>query len=116
MRLGSLIEAASATVPERISGKAKVALFDGQDQIAGQRQFQPAAAADPVDCADHGLVEVGQFLQPAKTADPIVAIDRVARGGGLQIPAGAEELVALGPQDADAQTVVVAKGAKDQRP
>ncbi len=62
----------------------------GQDQVAGDRQFQPAAEA----------------------ADPVVAVHRVALGGGLEVPAGAEELLALGAQDGDAQLGVVAEVAE----
>ena len=52
-------------------------------RAAGEKFFCPgwdlkAAAANAVDGADHRLVQVGQFLQPAKTADAVIAIDGIA--------------------------------------
>jgi hypothetical protein len=50
-----------------------------------------------------------QFLQAAETADTVIAIDRIAVIGGLQVPARAEELLAGAGQDRDPQIRVVAK-------
>jgi hypothetical protein len=66
MRLGSLMEAASATVPERISGRAKVACSAARMMSAGQRHLQPAAKADAVDRADHRLVHMRSSCSPPK--------------------------------------------------
>jgi hypothetical protein len=41
-----------------------------------------------------GLLSAAQFLQSAKAAFAVIAIDRIAVGGGLQVPARAEELLA----------------------
>ena len=89
-------------------------VFRAQDQVGGQCQLQSAATADAVDRADHRLVEVRELLQAAKTAHSIVAVDGIAIGCGLQVPTGAEELLALGAQDADAQAVIIAEGAEGQ--
>ena len=50
MRRGSLIEAASATVPELISGSAKVACSDMEaayDRLHGWEPFDPTVPAAP---------------------------------------------------------------------
>ena len=84
-------------------------MVGGEDHVAGKRQFQPAAAADPVDRGDHRLVEIRQFLQPAEPADTVVAVDLVAIGRSLQVPPGAEEFLSSGGQDRHAQFGIVAK-------
>ena len=85
-------------------------MIGGEDDVAGERELEAAAAGDAVDGGDHRLVEVRQLLQAAEAADAVVAVDRVAAGGGLEVPAGAEELLAGGGDDGDAQVGVVAEG------
>ena len=84
-------------------------MVGGVDQVAGQRQFETAADRHAVDAGDHRLVHVAQFLQAGKAADAVVAVDRIAAGRRLQVPAGAEELVAGGLDDGDAQLRIVAE-------
>ena len=79
------------------------------NEIAGQRQFEAAAHRHAVDTCDHRLVEVAQFLQPGKAADTVVAVDGVAACRCLKVPAGAEELVAGGLDDGDAQFRIFAE-------
>ena len=85
----------------------------GVDQVARQGQLEAAAHRQAVHGRDHRLVEVGQLLEPAEAADAVVAVDRVAVGGGLEVPAGAEELVALGAHDRHPQVGVVAEARED---
>jgi hypothetical protein len=101
IRAGSRSVAASARVPALISGRAKVAVSRGVDQVGGQRQLEPAAHSHPVDHGEHRLVQPGQQLQSAEAAHAVVAVHRIARGGRPQIPAGAEELLAAGAQHGD---------------
>ena len=90
-------------------GQREARMVGGVDQVAGQRQFEAAADRHAVDAGDHRLVQVAQFLQAGEAADAVVAVDRVAAGRRLEVPAGAEELVAGGPDDGDAQFGVVAE-------
>jgi hypothetical protein len=83
------------------------------DQVAGQGQLEATPHRQAVYRSDDRLVEVGQLLQPAEAADPVVAVHRVAGGRGLQVPARAEELVALGAHDRDPEVGVVAEGRED---
>ena len=103
MRRGSLIVAASASVPELISGSAKVACSAAMMMSAGDHDLEAAAEGEAVDRGDHRLVEAGQFLQAAEAADAIVGIGRFAFGCGLEVPARAEEFVAGRGEDRDAQ-------------
>ena len=93
-------------------GQRKGRVVRGQDQVARQRQFQPTAAADAIHRRDHRLVQVRQLLQAAETAHAVVAVDRIARGRRLQIPAGAEEFLPLGTKDRHAQAIVIAERPK----
>jgi len=94
-------------------GQGEGGVLGSQQDVSAQRQFQPAAAADPVDGGDDGLVQPAQFLQAAEAADTIVAVDRITPGGGLQVPAGAKELLARSGDDGDAQIRVVAEVSED---
>ena len=95
MRFGSLTVAASASVPARISGSAKLEWSDGVDQVAGQRQLEAAADRHAVDAAITGLFDVAQFLQAGEAADAVVAVDRIAAGRRLEVPAGARRTCRL---------------------
>ena len=84
-----------------------------QDQVAGERQLEAAADRHAVQRRDHRLVEVGQLLQPAEAADAVVAVGALAAlGRGLEVPAGAEELLAAAGDDGDPQRRVVAEGGE----
>ena len=74
-------------------GQRETGVVRRQDDVAGQGKLQPAAATNSVDGADHRLVEAGQFLQTAEAADAVIAIDLVAAGSRLQVPAGTEEFL-----------------------
>ena len=75
-------------------GQREGCMFGGDDDVAGDHDLEAAAEGEAIHGADHRLVEARQFLQAAEAADAIVGIRRFARGRGLQIPAGAEELLA----------------------
>ena len=99
-------------MPERISGRAKVAWLGGEDDVAGQRDLQAAAAADAVHGRDDGLVEAGKLLQAPEAAHAVVAVHGVAARRRLEVPAGAEELLARPREDRHAEVGVVAEGAE----
>ena len=84
----------------------------GVDQVAGQGELEAAADGHAVHGGDHRLVQVGQLLEAAEAADAVVAVDRVAVCGGLEVEAGAEELVARGLQDGHPQVGVVAEAGE----
>ena len=88
-------------------------MFGGQNDIGAQGQFQPATAANAVDGGNHGLVEPAQFLQAAKAALAIVAIDSLAPCCGLEIPAGAKEFLARPGQDRHPQIGVITEIGKN---
>ena len=96
--------------------KAELGRLRGVDQVARQGQLEAAAHRQAVDRGDHRLVEVGQLLEAAEAADAVVAVDGVAVGGGLEVPAGAEELVALGAHDRHPEVGVVAEVGEDLGP
>ena len=100
MRFGSLIEAASATVLGR------------DDDVGTECDLEAAAAADAVDCRDHRLVEILQFLHAAEAADAVVTVDFLAAGRGLQVPTGGKEPLAAAADQRHAQVRVVAEVGK----
>ena len=65
-------------------------MFRRDQDVAGQRDLQAAAAADAVDRADDGLVQVRQFLDPPEPAGTVVPfVDFVDLGfRNLQIRVG----------------------------
>ena len=64
----------------------------------------------PFERRDHRLVEVGQLLQAAEAADAVVAVRPLgAFCRGLEVPAGAEELLAAAGDDRDPQLGIVAE-------
>ncbi|EBA09841.1 hypothetical protein SSE37_08533 [Sagittula stellata E-37] len=93
--------------------KGKAGVIRGKDDVGADRKLQPAAAGDAVDGGDHRLVETTQFLQSAEAALAIVAIGALAPRGGLEVPAGAEELLALRGKDRHAQLGIVAEIGED---
>ena len=58
-------------------------MIGGKDHIRTERQFEAAAAANPVDRADHRFVEARQLLQAAETADAVVTVHGVTIGRGF---------------------------------
>ena len=84
-------------------------MLDCQDHIGGERPFEAAAHRHAVDRGDDGLVEIGQLLDAAEAARPVILIRPLASRRGLQIPAGAEELLAAAGDDGDPQLRVVAE-------
>src|SRR3989338_258990 len=70
MRLGSLIEAASATVPERISGSAKVALAEHRIRSADSASSRPPPQQMPFTAAITGLFRLGSSCKPPKPPTP----------------------------------------------
>ena len=67
----------------------------------------------PLTAAMIGLLRWGSSWQTAEAAGAVVAVGTgVAGGGGLQVPAGAEDLFPRPGQDGDAQVGVVAEGAE----
>ncbi|EAU48416.1 hypothetical protein R2601_02548 [Salipiger bermudensis HTCC2601] len=93
--------------------QGKAGMIGGEDDVGAERQLEPAAAGDAVDGGDHRLVQAAQFLQPAEAADAVIGIRRLALGRGLQIPARAEELLALRGEDCHAQRGIVAEFGED---
>ena len=113
MRRGSLMVAASASVPELISGKREGRVLGGDDDVGRDHDLEAAAKGEAIDRGDHRLVEAGQFLQAAEAADAIVGIGRFAFGRGLEIPARAEEFLAGSGEDGHAQFRIVAELGED---
>src|SRR4051794_35463661 len=94
-------------------GQREADMLGRQDQVAGERQLEAAADRHAVQRRDHRLVEVGELLQPAEPADAVVAVGALrALGGGLEVPAGAEELLAAAGDDRDPKGRVVAEGGE----
>ena len=87
-------------------------VIGSQDDVGAQRPFQPAPAADPVHCGNDRLVHRAHLLDAAKATDAVVAIHLVAIRRRLEIPTGAEELLARAGDDRHAQFGVIAKRAK----
>jgi len=85
----------------------------GEDNIGRKREFEPAPAADAIHRRDDGFVETAQLLQAPKPALAVIAIDCIAIGGGLQIPAGAEEFLARPCDDGHSQLSIIAKFGED---
>jgi hypothetical protein len=69
MRFGSFTVAASASVPARISGGAKLEV-GGVDEVAGQRQLEAAADRHAVDAGDDRLVGQRNSCSPPKPPTP----------------------------------------------
>ncbi len=83
-----------------------------EDHIGRKSEFETATAANAVDRGNDRLVEARQFLQAAKAADAIIAIDRIAIICGFKVPAWAKELFAAGRQDRNPQLRIIAKRGK----
>jgi hypothetical protein len=70
MRFGSLIEAASATVPDRISGRAKVACSAARMMSADSANSSPPPQAMPFTAAITGLFRPRNSCSPPKPPLP----------------------------------------------
>ena len=70
MRLGSLIVAASARVPARISGSANVAVLDARMRSHESASSNPPPTAIPLTAAITGLSSPGSSCNPPKPPTP----------------------------------------------
>ncbi len=70
MRLGSLMVAASATVPERISGSAKRAWSAAMIKSADKASSKPPPTAMPLTAAITGLLRSGSICRPPNPPTP----------------------------------------------
>src|ERR1700691_5280378 len=68
-------------------------MFFGHDQIGAQHQLKTSAASNAVDSSDNRFVEIARVVQSAEPCRAPVLVGLLAGRRGLQIPAGAEELV-----------------------
>jgi hypothetical protein len=94
-------------------GEPELGGLRGVDQVAREGQLEAAAHRQTVDGGNDRFVEIGQLLEPPEPAHAVVSVDRVAVGSGLEVPAGAEELVALGAHDRHTEVGVVAELRED---
>ncbi len=88
----------------------KARLPGRDDQVGRQRQLEAAADRHAIDRRDHGLVQPRQLLQAAEAADPEIGIGGLARGRGLEVPAGREEALAGTGDDRHPEIRIVAEG------
>jgi hypothetical protein len=82
-------------------------------QVAGERQLQPAAERMAVDGGDDRLVEVPELGQAGESAGAVIELpplaDLGAAVGRLDVPASREDPLAGGGDNADAQLRIVAQ-------
>ena len=116
MRRGSLMRGGVGQGAGLDLRQRETDMLDGQDDVGGKRPFEAAADGHAVDRGDDRLVEIGQLLRCRRSRRPVVLVRRLAGGRRLQVPAGAEELLAAAGDDGDAQLRIVAEVGRRPRP
>ena len=83
-------------------GEEERRLFGGDDEVGSHGDLESTSDGHAVHCGNDGLVAIGELWKAPEPADAVVGVEGLALVGGVEVPAGREELLASTGEDRDA--------------